>query len=89
MQDSYLKPFFFFLRFNIHIHYFISRFELSDRPSFIHPKIDEFRGIPRYRVNSVFMNGLSHPVRVFSRKPYDPRNASTLQNISVCPVCLF
>ncbi len=23
----------------------------------------------------------------FSRRPYDPRNASTLQNISVCPAC--
>ncbi len=32
------------------------------------------------------MNGLRHPV-LFSGKPYDTRNVSTLQNISVCPVC--
>ncbi len=29
-------------------------------------KIYEFRGIPRYRVNSFFMNGLCHPVHVFT-----------------------
>ncbi len=38
--------------------------------------MDKFRGILRYRVNSVFMNG-----------HYDPTNVSTLQNFGVCPVC--
>ncbi len=32
------------------------------------------------------MNGL-RILSTFPRKPCDPRNASTLQNISVCPVC--
>ncbi len=58
MQDSYSIR---LLCFNIHIHEFISPLQLSDRPSFIHPRIDEFRGI---RVNFVFMNGLRPPVCV-------------------------
>ncbi len=31
----------------------------------------------------------SATLSAFSRKPYDPRNVSTLQNIWVCPVCVF
>ncbi len=60
MQDSYLNRFFCVLIFIYTSSY--RYFELSDRPSFIPPQIDEFRGIPRYRVNSIFMNGFRHPV---------------------------
>uniref|UniRef100_A0A671QW42 E3 ubiquitin-protein ligase MYCBP2 n=1 Tax=Sinocyclocheilus anshuiensis TaxID=1608454 RepID=A0A671QW42_9TELE len=44
-------------------------------------KIDEFRGIPRYRVNYVFMIGLHDPIRSFSLPP----------SLCITPnsVCLF
>ncbi len=35
-------------------------------PTFFYSSKNEFLGIPRYSINSVFMNGLRHPVRVFA-----------------------
>ncbi len=52
-EDSYLTVFLHLISHTVHI-----AIRIKDETSLIHPNSYEFRGIPRYRVNSVFMNEL-------------------------------